>query len=56
MEDRHALPGTPDTPEEMVSRRALLRLGVVAGLAALFALTACGDEGDEEGEDDEDDD
>ena len=56
MEDQQARPGTHAAPGEAVSRRALLRIGAVAGLAALFALTACGVGGGGDDEDDEDDD
>ena len=49
---RHHVAGAP------LSRRALLRIGAVAGVGALFALTACalGGGGDEDDDEDEDDD
>ena len=56
MQDQENAPTYPFLPDEPLSRRALLRIGAVAGLGALFALTACALGGGGDDEDDEDDD
>ena len=56
MQDRETTPAHPIVPDEPLSRRALLRIGAVAGFGALCALTACALGGGGDDEDDEDDD
>ena len=53
MEDQQTIAVPSTTADEVISRRALLRIGAVVGFGALFALTACGFGG---GGGDEDDD
>ena len=59
MEDEQTIAVPAATPDEVISRRNVLRISAIAGFGALFALTACGFGGggnDENDEDDEDDD
>ncbi len=54
MESLEGMPPVTEERDDRLSRRGLLRFGVLIGLGAVAVLTACG-EGDGDDDDDDDD-